>query len=214
MENEAWEEWSVYHATLFRMADDLPMIQLWRETFEARGYSAGELREASMNLATHGGGRWRTEHLEAILDRVAHRRLARLQESQAEEDRRHAAEECKACFGAGLISVPHPACIRDHEWVYPFYECAVACRCYRGCKWVNSMQATIEAAKDDPRRKGDIPRRIISIGEYEMHYSGWESQMQLREIRRETERSARQATAREDKRRGPLAGSVEQLTKV
>ena len=214
MTDDAWDDWAGYHSTLHRMTDaaELAMLSLWREVFESHGFEESELREASLHLAKTGS-KWRTEHLQGIIDRVSDRRLLRMQAELAEQDRQHQADECKLCGGPGIVCVPHKASVRNGEWVYPWYECGVACWCYRGQRRVASNAETIRVSEDKLRitRKGEVPTRLVTLAEYEMHNPGWESQMQLREIQRESARKARMATATEDRRRGPLAGLVEQL---
>lgn len=209
MTDSEWDDWAGYHATLHRMTDaaDLAMMSLWRDVFEASGYGADELREASIALATSGEGRWRSEHLESLIQRVTQRRFQRMQLEQAELDQQHAAEECRQCSGSGLVTVPHPHCVRDGDFCYPFYTCVVACMCYRGERKRQQNMATRSHHEEKVKaRRIDTPAPSVlpSIAEWELRHPGWQSLLEQREYKREVGRKARMATAAADSRRGPL----------
>ena len=124
-----------------------------------------------------------------------------------EEERRHEGEECRVCRGSGIANVPHPHNIHDGEWVYPWYECGVACYCFRGQRVLENNRATRERAKEKAQRHPDIlvPREVWTFAFYELRNPDWQRQVAEKQSKQKTEREAMAATRQQDKRLGPLA---------
>jgi len=205
---DEWASWVEYHATLHRIADDqdLRMMQLWREVFESRNYTAEELRAASLHLSMTQPKTWRSEHLEFLLEHVAGRRR---QEAVAA---RHAEQGeysyCALCRGSGLIGgVPHLTDVKSGEWVHPFRRGAVVCRCSKGAGWRSGYEQNVERRRSKNLRP--MPPQL-TIDEYELRNAGWKMQLEDFEQKRKAEKRAREETREHDRKRGRigLIGSV------
>lgn len=208
MHDDEWDDAAAEIAALLQMQDDMATICLWRQSFESRDYSRAELVHGARLVAERGtqgsGKRWRSDVLNVLLRVLSDRRFARVAAERDEQDRKHASEMCQACSGSGLVIVPHPGSVRDDEWLHPWPEAGVSCRCYRGLRLASDNCQKIAGADE---KKGK-PARLWTIAEYEGRNPAWELQVRERDLRRKSEREARLRTAAIDKQRGPLSEVV------
>jgi hypothetical protein len=199
MTNEEWKTWSDYHLTLFRWIDekDGKMLSLWRPSFESRGFTLVELKEASLVLAqSPKAGLWRAEHFEFLLRHVSGSRAAQAQAREAQERSAESKPKCDLCRDTGLVPVPdlRPAATK-------YATAAVVCSCNRGIWQQNKHSEEQERRRD--KNKKPLPK-WITLEEYEKRVPGWQEIMVQWEHGRELDRTAREESAYADRKRGPL----------
>lgn len=208
-----WADWVKFHGDLFRWdaAPDVAMMNAWRAAFEARGFTADELKTASMHLAQAGPPKWRDQFLEALLSRISSARLARMRHKQEQLASARDAR-CTICSDVGLVIVPHPRCVFDGEWSYPWYSCVVACNCEAGRIKARSHEEVMVLAREAKRKdRLIVPPRMWTIEEYEARNPGWLEQSAERKRKREAEQNARAVSRHLDTQLGAIGTAVEQV---
>lgn len=179
MTDQEWTDWSAYHATLHRFtdADDLSMLECWRESFEARGFSSPDLKLASQRLAEDAPKTWRNEHLEYLLKFVSDLKCEATLAKRLEAEN---SGKCGICGDKGTIPVPDPRTIIDNRWAQGS-TIIVSCNCPRGLQAHNDWFAMLEKMKSDKRRRGKIPAPLLNIVGYEATYPTWRELVKQRE---------------------------------
>lgn len=165
---EEFDLWADRHGSMFGFSTDrdAATFAAWFEVFEACGYSAGELRDATDVIARRSEPlAWRSEHLAAIHSHVrqfrravetGHRRIPGADQSEV--------GECTLCVNSGWVSVPHPEFVLAGRWESApmgySVRAVVYCRCWAGRK---TLAAWNEAT---PKFQAEHPR-AYTLDEYE-----------------------------------------------
>lgn len=199
MTDHGFNTWKLKHATLFRWGDgDLAMLDMWRELFDARGFTGEELLRGSMHLAEKEPKKWRAEHLEFLLTFVSNERLQERIAKQAHEDAKHANDACNICFGSGRVIVPHPSSETRGD-------CLVSCYCFRGQRFKEERERIIADWNTEKKKRNERPPlNVMTLFEYEERFTKWRDVVESRILRRRAERSARTRTENWDRRDGQL----------
>ena len=207
MTDDDWKDWVKYHSGLFHWTTsaDVETLAAWRESFEMRGYTLAELREASRVHAESGKAtNWRRDQMEFVLQHVANARYETLRARRLAEDQTNAKPVCGSCGGSGYILVPMVQYVVDGRWIHPYCDTHVACVCYRGQRQLDDNMAMI-AACDQSKKKGIVkPPRLWTLAEYEEKVPDWPAIMEARAKQREAERLAEGRAALVDRQAGPL----------
>jgi hypothetical protein len=150
-----YDAWAIYHAELFGMTTDAEavMLQHWVRVFAGCGYTPLELREATDWLASHGGSRFRTDHLDEIQERI---RQARFRTGQRERQIHEADPRgvCVDCANSGRVVVPDLRALAGGAWA----TSACRCRCWFGLQL-------------------DGPPTWLTIEAYSGHNPDWRAQL-------------------------------------
>jgi hypothetical protein len=202
MQDGEWESWVDKHAAMFALDGDhnAAMFAAWRQVFEARGYTAAELNEATVWIGGNAPPRYRSEHLDLLRRRIEARRLAASQAQVEMQNARGYSADCPRCNGARVLVVPHLGFVRDGRWVCPWPTFAVACGCVPGRRLWESLQ-THETSKG-------VPSPLLSIGDYEMSNPAWADQLDERETARQRDNAAYDVTRNVDKRLGEILKGI------
>lgn len=208
MDSHEFDTWAAKHAAVFGLQTDadVAMLGSWFELMAGQEFAADELHEATVWLATRPEGppRYRNQHLEALQARVRDRRRL------AEPRRRPAGQpaNCALCGGDGLVTVPHPAHVRDGQWVpsgSAWYTVAVSCRCEAGSL---VRKRSLRLYED-----GKVPAVALSLERYEQTNPDWGWMLQGRD-QVLAEASRRSEEARKiDSTLGPLAAPVDDVVR-
>lgn len=198
MTEDDYIDWVQHHRTLFQMksADDIPMFQLWMPCLIE--FTLDEMRDASLAIATdvETAGRYRTEHLGLLKQKVMSKRFERTKAEFAALDDQRDAAMCSVCNGCGNVGVPHPNFIRDGVWVHPYYTLAVGCDCNRGSVWFNAIGAATRERNEKPGvRKIDV----MDLRTYEAIQPHWRDLVAERNRQRKAERESSWHAAKADK---------------
>jgi hypothetical protein len=207
-------DWTVYHMTLFGMnsAEDRELFRAWKPVLVI--HDPAQLRVASLWIAANSSDRWRTQHLRLLLERLrvqdADAARKRLLAAEAEIERRERASRCGECRGRGLVDVPHPAQVRDGEWVpsgQTYYLVVVTCRCPLGEARHQALRGAFErrAADAQANNRRALRPDLLSVLDYELHNPNWPRQLEDREWARQARQKAEEHSRYVDKLRGPLA---------
>ena len=173
MSDDEFKAWCKQHAALFGAVEAVSFLA-WRRVFEAAGYTAAELAEASDWLALNRLPRWPNEHLAGITVRIKDRRAVEYRrEVQVSDDGELGT--CTLCGGSGRVIVPHRLGVRNASWVAirltrglaSHYTEAVLCRCALG-RWVGSRIFSEE-------------QRPSTLADYEKINPHWPEQMRARQ---------------------------------
>lgn len=214
MTRDEYDDWREHHRTLFQMksADDIPMFDLWMPSLLE--FSFGEMCDASLAIATDVAiaGKFRTEHLGLLKQKVTAKRFERTKAEFAELDRQRDAQSCGVCGGCGNVSVPHPNFVREGVWVHPFYLLAVGCDCNRGSLWFNAISTACRERNEKPgARKIDV----MDLRTYEAIQPHWKAMVESRNRQRDAERKSEWYASKADKSDAIIASSVaEQLRRL
>lgn len=214
MTEDEYDKWRDDHRTLFQMksADDIPMFDLWMPSLIE--FEFAELQQASIAIASDvaTSGRFRTEHLGLLRQKVMAKRYERIKAEFAQLDHEREASICRVCNGSGNVSVPHPNFIRDGAWMHPFYLLAVGCDCNRGTLWFNAISSALQERNSKPGvRKIDV----MDLRTYEAIQPHWQAIMAERDKQRSAERKSEWYAQKADKAEPIIAGAVqEQLKKL
>ncbi len=216
MTDSDWKSWVAHHTRLFRWtaAEDLAMLNLWRQGFEGRGFTADEMIQASSALAednpknSRGDAIWRAEHFSFILNFISSARLMKQRAAILAEEVRHRTY-CTQCLGCGFLFVPNLCSVVSGDWVHPFSSGVIACDCKKGEMRLRNHAAILEhvAAAKNKKKYVDVPR-LMCRAEYEEKNPFWKSQIETREMKRRTEQEIRDETHYADTSRGPLDNVV------
>lgn len=197
-----WNAWVKHHAAMFGLMSDQDtiMFEAWRDVFGKAGFLVEELQEATAHIAITNPPRWRSEHLAAITARIMDRRRAAIQAAQrqaaAEYDRN---QQHGQCGGTGWVHVPHLSCVKDGEWLAPWYTVVVLCDCSRGER--------IRAGHAESKMKdGEMREPALGIAAYTNHNPDWHGQMRRRREVLAAHLRAQEVTAVTDKKGGVLRG--------
>lgn len=209
MTDREWSEWITYHSTLFWMLSDQDAI-LFREWRPALAeYSLGELREASLHMASVASksSTFRTAHLGLLRERIHARRYEFHRAEREEFERAAESLQCRHCGGSGLVTVPHHACIVDGLWRHPWYSQAVCCSCNRGSHRFNRINAILN--------ERDKRTLIMDLAQYEALHPDWPSLVEQRKAIFLAEHRARWHAEQAD-RKAPIRPEQmkEQLMKI
>lgn len=187
-----YQSWMMYHRSLFGMKaqEDVQMFSHWWPVL--MHYSARELREASLAIASdiETAGRYRTEHLALLRSKIQSKRMEAERSLRAHQEERFLNTECQLCGDSGTVSVPHPASIKSEAWVYPFYSASVFCRCNRGVRLFNSYSEGFGRSKFT----------ALDFDKYELQFPHWRRLVADREELRKAEYEAKYAAKQGDKR--------------
>lgn len=191
---DGFAEWAARHCLVFGLQESWQrdMVKSWESVFDAAGYGAGELDEATEWLAAHAPPSHPREHLRAVQERVRTLRAVTIAQRQGEDD----PGNCPTCGGTGFVVVPDLRGVQGDFWAgcsgrapgVQFYTGAVTCSCERG---------RFKAATD---RKG---RAMATLAAYEEKNPLWREQVAAREAE-----LAAAAKARQPRIDGELAKSM------
>jgi hypothetical protein len=158
------------------------MLVFWSRSIQEFGFPEAmtALEEVSGDPSMKQS--WRANHLGMLKASVMKNRHARQRAEREELDRRYQATACRDCGGVGTVSVPHPHCIVDGDWIYPYYEVCVFCSCIRGQLRRQSCEPHLAAKHLRLTAYG-------SIGEYENMYPEWQAIVQDRKEKRAAEQA-------------------------
>lgn len=162
-----YQQWAEAHASIFGLIsiEEIKMILSWQAIFSMCGYSIEELQEATSYLASGHSPKYRTEHLQAIHDRIKKQR-------QEEAERQREAElknipdhvgTCVLCSNSGSVIVPHPSVWQSPDPNY-WRTCSLWCICGVGRSKKLNMQE-YEKAKFEWKKD-----RITTLDEYEASF--------------------------------------------
>ncbi len=196
MEPADYAAWVRQHQTLFAL-DPEQNEGLFREWWPlVRHLTLAELSAASRTLCVSGEGRFRADHPAKLLGIVRLGKAEIIKRQQAEEEARADSIACQLCRGTGMVIVPLPASVRDEAWVYPFYSCAVTCRCPKGRR----RQDKMNEIRDEAQRP-----RFMDLDAYEARVGNfWPEMVCDRENRRRDEANADVTAKALDRKLGPL----------
>ncbi len=211
-----FNEWAKHHATIFGLVteQEVQMLMSWRSMFEADGVTVQDLFAVSNWLASHKPPTFRTQHLNAIQERLKSWRIERMLTDKAAEI--EAAETdrgvCLTCNNSGLAIVPHPESIHAGQWVGHCYSFAVICNCIRGrsvlaIDMLRQSEADEKAA--EKRLKAKKVTRI-TIEEYERSYPDWRIIVASRQKSNEEKRVAADRAGTLDKQLGEIVRRAKQ----
>lgn len=205
-----YESWVEYHRTLFTMksADDGPMFALWAQCLLS--YSLAELKAASLAIASdiETAGRYRTEHLAILRQKVAAHRFERIRAEQQQYEASDARLSCSQCRGNGLVPVPHVESIVDGRWAYPFCSMVVSCDCSAGTARGSAINGVDTKQVMAGRR---VSVRILSLAEYEALHPQWCDIVAERNRTRQTELEARYYAEQADRAAPIRAANVREV---
>lgn len=169
MSGPEYAEWQVFYRTVFCInpaPTDSAMFSHWCEVLGT--FSFAELRAATLEVASSPEPRaaWRQNHLSMLKAAVMAARYRIQRAEQDELDRQYkAAGECPRKCTAGMIFVPHPHCMVNDDWAYPYYTAVIVCDCPRG-----SIRFNARADHDIEKRRDPW----MDIRTYDALYPGWE----------------------------------------
>lgn len=170
MSGEEYFAWQGFYRTVFCIQaspTDGAMFSHWGEVLGV--FDFAELRAATLEVASSPEPRasFRQNHLSMLKSAVLANRFKRQRAEQDELDRQYRdASSCPNECTGGLVFVPHPHCMVNDDWAYPYYSACVCCSCPRGSQRFNS-RAEQDAEKN--RRTGSW----IDIRSYEAIYPEW-----------------------------------------
>jgi hypothetical protein len=160
-----YAEWAGWHATAFGFQTEAEgkMLLSWTGLFRDLGITPGELAAASKDLAARDPPIWRSEHLQALRDRVRQLRNPpppRPPDEPAPGD----CGTCRDCGGTGRVIVPAGGVktANGNAVSRPGSTAAVTCRCALG-RWFAD-------------RPGDRPA-LLSLEAYERWNPDWRRQV-------------------------------------
>ncbi|AMV29319.1 hypothetical protein VT84_33295 [Gemmata sp. SH-PL17] len=109
------------------------MLRIWWPAFEAARYTQADFAGVLPRLiVAESTPNWPREHLAAVnreLRAAKEQRTRRAPESSGGRS----GSRCQWCGGDGWVSVPHPKCLSNGEWIAPHTTVTPACtRCDRG----------------------------------------------------------------------------------
>ena len=169
---DGFSEWARRHCTVFGLLDprQVGMVASWQALFDAAGYTAAELNEATSWLATHAPPEFPSQHLGAVQQRVRSQRATEIK--RREDDPDHGS--CPLCAGGGLVVVPDVRGVVGGRWVgikggsrgATFPTHAALCKCSRG-RFLNCTNGRGE--------------RLIDLATYEAVNPSWPAQMARRD---------------------------------
>lgn len=193
-----YAEWAARHALIFGLATDADreMLASWEAVFEAAGYTAIELVEASTWIAGNTPPKFRSDHLPAIRDAVRRRRA---EEAKRNESRTVGGPLCHRCEDTGLVIVPHPSNMRDGRWRHPWYTLAVICWCPRGDR--------MAASHDGPQKY----QKGMMLRDYEKRHPGWFDETLRRRDAKAAEAKATRAAEVADGKNTDVSDALEEV---
>ncbi len=141
-----FKDWLLQYSSVVGLntPEELRSAALWRDVFKAGKYTEGEVREAAAavlaNLPALADSPDRflgkaPMHLAALQRRLRSGRASGISHSQEMPTADEQLGVCALCDGAGRVTVPHPKCIANGQWVQVngcFYSLAVICNCQLG----------------------------------------------------------------------------------
>jgi hypothetical protein len=195
-----YDTWVAHYCALFQLTAeaDLVMLSKWKPLlapFELR-----DMVDAANEVAQNQSQLFRTEHLR-LFTSFARRRQAEAARRRADAENRAHELSCQVCRGTGVVCVPHPAFVKNGEWLpygLSYITAAVSCDCNRG----RAMKATIDTSQAK-REKG---QSILSLMAYEVINPYWVDHLAERVQKDRNALAAIQAAESADK-----AGRVRRL---
>lgn len=197
-----WLTWTRHHAALFQLTSDADtnMLAAWRPLLDE--YGAVELFAASNHIAANVAA-FRTEHLRLIRQQIARQRTEK--QRQYAEAQGETQGGCEDCGVSGWACVPHPVCVVNGEWQWPYRTTAIYCACPIGTNMRDRHERHEQARENDHR----LFRLVMcwKMVEYELRFPGWRVWLRKRAEDVQTESRARALAAHADKVL-PLASAV------
>jgi hypothetical protein len=133
-------DWADHHAGLFGFVrpEEQVMLRKWCELFRGEGFTADELRRATDHIAANDPPVWRSEHLQALRDRVRELRNPK-PAPPPDEPPPGDCGTCRDCGGTGRVIVPAVGLrtAGGNTVTRPGATAAVVCRCPLG-RWFAS----------------------------------------------------------------------------
>jgi hypothetical protein len=188
-----WAGWVEYHAVLFGLdgEGETRTLLAWRETFAAQGFTAEELRAASLHLA-RDPPRYREEHLRRLQEVIHGRRAAVRRSADLLREAEESEWVCPHCHACGWASVPHPRFLVEGEWRADgggrLHTVAVLCSCNRG------------------RREAELHAKAgpLTLATYELRNPLWREQVAAAARARAAATDARRLAREADRERGAV----------
>ncbi len=164
-----YTNWQSFYRSVFCVTaapTDAAMFSHWGEVLGV--FSFAELRAATLEVASSPEPRagWRQNHLSMLKAAVmaARHKIQRAEQDELDRQYRDAGACPRKCT-AGMLFVPHPHCMVDDDWSYPYYTAVIVCDCSRG-----SIRFNARAEHDIEKRRDPW----MGIRHYEALYPGWE----------------------------------------
>lgn len=176
MTRDEYDAWAAEHGLMFgfnAFDADLKMLLSWFAVFER--YDCRAMRAATAALARRTVPiKQLRDHLQAL--QLELREYLALEYLTRREQRSEDLGTCSLCSGSGLVLVPHPAAVRDDQWlplragtIPGYYTTAVVCSCPLGGHKLLQLDDAQDRAKS-------LGRRILTLREYEQHNPLWQEQ--------------------------------------
>lgn len=169
---QGFNDWLKHHCTVFGLHDpkQIETVASWQPLFDAAGYTAPQLTEATDWLALNAPPRFLNEHLPALRARLTEQRAIEYRRAEDRFD----GSTCVLCGGTGRLTVPHLGGVRNGDWLplriagLPhYYTCAVRCSCARG------QFGRFESTSGS--------QSLLSLEAYESRNPGWRRQLARRD---------------------------------
>jgi hypothetical protein len=151
---EWFQAWTADYCVSFGLGADFAdvMLRRWWPAFQAAKYQQHELSAALQRVAAGANPpRWPADHLPAVNSAIRDLRVNAACDSVRET--KAEGQPCYVCNWSGLVMVPHPACVKDGDWVPPHYTATVYCtRCGPGNR---SYERACELAREKKISAGE-----------------------------------------------------------
>lgn len=195
MTSAEYTNWQSFYRSVFCVnaaPTDAAMFSHWGEVLGV--FSFAELRAATLEVASSPEPRaaWRQNHLSMLKAAVmsARYKLQRAEQDELDRQYRDAGECPRKCTG-GMLFVPHPHCVVNDDWTYPYYSAAICCSCPRGSARYNARS---QSDQENDRRTGVW----LDIRTYEALHPEWELMVQRHDSKIKSERASEYFAKRGD----------------
>jgi hypothetical protein len=173
-----YQDWVYHHSTLFALGErpgDVDRFLLWKPQLDQ--FTLDELISATNRLLASGRKIWPDDHVASLQREVRAMRMEWRKENSVMPAQ---GGQCRLCGGCSVavVAVPHPSCVVNGAWVYPFYTVAVACICESGVRFSNRQRDQYREAPVG--KKGLLP--TLTLENYERGNPGWQQMMERREL--------------------------------
>jgi hypothetical protein len=160
-------EWTKYHGTAFGFATEAEgkMLLSWCNLFREMGITPDELRSATASLAANDPPVWRSEHFQALRDRVRELRQPPKPAPPPDEPPPGDCGTCRDCGGTGRVIVPAVGLrtAGGNVITRPGSTGAVVCRCPLGRWFADRCRVNTPAGE----------RGMLTLEAYERYRPDW-----------------------------------------